>query len=112
AERFARTVRLDWPVIDASAKVIEIKTKLAKEFNELRSGKTLQLAADLNAELFEFSLCFLADSPDFADRQFLHELRHPFRRDLKLAVRLVYFARDFCDQLVWSRFRPLWGGWV
>ena len=42
----------------------------------------------------------VADSPELAHRQLLHELRHLFRFHFELAVRLLQVAGDFCDQLV------------
>src|SRR6266446_129718 len=87
-------------MIDAAAKLVEIETKLAEKIDKLRTREALQLAAGFSAELFQFSLRLLADSPDFADRQFIHEGVHLFWHHLKLAVRLVYFARDFRDQFV------------
>ena len=73
AERFTRTVRFDRPIINAATEIVELKTKLSEKIDKIRTGEALQLAAGLHTELFQFSLRLLADSPDLADRQILHE---------------------------------------
>ena len=80
--------------------IVEIETEFTEKIDKLGTREALKLAARFHAEFFQFPLRFLADSRDFANRQFLHELWHLFRRDLKLTIRFVYFARDFCDQFV------------
>src|SRR5204863_9122828 len=100
AERFARTIRFDWPLIDTATEIVEVKTELTEDIDELRAREALKLAACFNAEFFQFPLTLLADSPDFAHRQIAPECGHFFRLHCELAVRLVNFAGDFCDQLV------------
>ena len=89
-------------MIYAAAKIVEIETELAEKIDKFRVRKTLQVAAGFHAELFQFSLGLLADSPDFADWQFLHELGHLRWLNFELAVWLVYFAGDLRDQFVWT----------
>ncbi len=52
AEGFARTIRFDRPIIDTATEIVEIKTELAKNFNQLRAREALKLAACFNAEFF------------------------------------------------------------
>src|SRR5438132_1247618 len=87
-------------MIDAATEIVEIETELAEDIDELRPREPLEFAASFDAEFFQFSLTLLTDSPDFADRQILHELGHLFRFHFKLPIWLVYFAGDFGDQFV------------
>ena len=87
-------------MINPAAKIIKLNAELAEKIDKIRTREALQFAAGFDAELFQFSFRFLTDSPDFADGEFLDEGRHVFRRDLELAVWLVYFTGDFCDELV------------
>ena len=105
AQRFARTIGFDWPIIDTAAKVVELKAEFAEYTNKLWPRESLEFATRFDAELFEFSFALLADSPDFAHGQVFHEIRNLFRLYFELAVRLVNLARDFCDELVWTNPR-------
>src|SRR4029078_2855485 len=105
AQRFARSIGFDRPIIDASAKLVELKAKFAKNINELRPRESLEFATGFDAEFFEFSFALLADSPDLAHGQVFHEIRDLFRPHFELAVRLVNFTRDFRDELVWTNPR-------
>src|SRR6476620_2603483 len=105
AQRFARTIGFDWPIIDAAAKVVELKAKFAEYINKFRPRESLEFATGFDAEFFEFSFALLADSPDLAHGQVFHEIRDLFRAHFELAIRLVNFARDFRDELVWSNPR-------
>src|SRR4030095_9052976 len=102
AQRFARTIGFDRPIIDAAAKLVELKAKFAEYINKLRPRESLEFATGFDAELFQFSLALLADSPDLAHGQVFHETRDFFRLHLELAVWLVNFACDFRDKLVWT----------
>ena len=39
AQRFARTIGFDRPIVDAAAKIVELKAKFAENVNELRSAR-------------------------------------------------------------------------
>ena len=100
AERFARAIRFDQPVIDTAAKIVELDAEFAEKIDNVRTREALQLATGFNAELFQFFLSLLPDAPNFADRKIFHEAGNLFRYDFKLTVRLVYFARDPRDEFV------------
>src|SRR5207245_4135597 len=104
-ERFARTIRFDRPVIDAATKIVEIKTEFAEKIDKFRAREPLQFAAGFDSKLLQFALALLADSPDFADWQILHELGRLFRLHLESATWFVYFARDFRNQFVGTNSR-------
>src|SRR4030095_7703689 len=86
AQRFARTIGFDRPIIDAAAKVIELKAKFAENVNSLRTRETLAASTGFRAEFFEFSSALLPDSPDFAHGQVFHEICDLFRLHVELAI--------------------------
>jgi len=45
AERFARTIRFDRPIIDPAAKIIEFNAEFAEKIDQLGARKALQFAA-------------------------------------------------------------------
>ena len=49
---------------------------MPKTIDKLGTREALELAAGFDAKFFQFSLGLLADSPDFAHWQVLHELGH------------------------------------
>src|SRR6266550_1792495 len=62
AQRFARTIGLDRPIVDAAAKVVELKAKFAEYIDELRPRESLEFATDFDAEFFQFSFAIFAMS--------------------------------------------------
>src|SRR5436305_13191986 len=92
----------NWSIISAAAKIIQLETKFAEEIDELGTLEALKFAAGFDAKFFELSLALLADAPDFAHRQFAHELRNVFWLQFKLTIRLVCFAGDFGQQFIGS----------
>src|SRR5215510_15622047 len=79
---------------------MKFKAEFAEYINKLRPRESLEFAAGFDAKFFELSFALLADSPDLAHGQVFHEIRDLFGLHFELAVRLVNFARNFCDELV------------
>ena len=87
-------------MVDAPAEIVKLEAESAEKIDKFRTREALQLTARFDAQLFQFSLGLLTDSPDFAHGQFHNKRRHVFRRYLELTVGLVNLTGDFRDQLV------------
>ena len=100
-EAFAHAVRLDGPVIDAPATVVEFRAELAEAGTQFLAGKRLELAAGFHPDLVRKPFGGdLADAVDLRGGQVEHERRHRARLDGVLAIGLVEVAGDLGKHLV------------